>query len=208
MFIRSLAASAAVVVVAAAPASAEVLLFQPATLSAEPGSTVRALVLLRESSVPLRGYSLEVRGSSAPDQGGGRGVLPPVRVDTAQTNFFDPRNLITAGGLVRDGVLSVISPRPFGGVFVSAVTTTGTITATAGVNDVLAEIVFRIAPDSPLGTTEFDFGTLTALGDANGSAVPFTSTGVSVTVIPGPAALALLGLAGVAAARRRREAGV
>ena len=67
-----------------------------------PGDTFSVLFLLQDNSTPLFGYSLEVDVLAQPKSVGS------ITADIALTNFFDERNLITAGGATRDPDFSFI----------------------------------------------------------------------------------------------------
>jgi len=122
----------------------------------------------------------------------------------SQSTFLDDRNLITAGGAVRDSVFSSILGQPDGGVFVTAITEDlSTVISTPGVNDALARIAIAISPDA-FGDFHVSVGEGTALSDAEGFPVPFDSESVTITVIPEPHSLILMMAAAALCISRRR----
>ncbi len=153
--------------VAADRATIPALVFDSPDTFGIPGGEVRVLVLIEDLGVPLFGYSLDV--DVAPVMGATGSLVPSV----SETNFFDARNLITAGGAMRDGFFSVIQLSPDDGLFVSTNTDDASaVLATADVNDVLVELVFDASNDAR-GTFEISFGPGSALANAGGKAVPF-----------------------------------
>lgn len=187
--------------------------FDPATFDVMAGESITFLVFLRDSPSALFGYSLDVVIEPDPAAAGG------VVVDPSMTNFFDEQNLITAGGAMRDPVFSLILPMA-DGVFISTNTSDlSTVSPVPGVNDVLAQIVLNVSPDaSGSFTVLLDDGT--ALADASGASVPFTSNEITINVTPLPMAdpvaapamggvavgglVGLIGFAGMQTLQRRR----
>lgn len=157
--------------------------------------------LIQDTVTPLFGYSLDLERMPVT-----RGVASGASIDPSMSNFFDERNLLTAGGLERDQDFSIIAGDGSGGVFISTNATTldGT-TPVAGVNDVLAEVVFTIDSSVP-GDYVFQLGSGSALSDTSGFPVDFESTPLTITVIPSPAGglLIISGIGPVALRRRRR----
>jgi hypothetical protein len=70
--------------------------------------------------------------------------------------------------------------------------------------DMIDSIDAPLAIDTSFLTSVIDFSIYTQLPGPN-SRVKFNVTGVQVTVIPAPASIALLGISGIAIARRRRK---
>ena len=92
---------------------------------------------------PLVGYSLEVTAVAD------AGAAGSVTADPASTNFFDQRNLITAGGATRDPLFSVIQDNGSGGVTVDTVTADfSAVLAVDDMNDVLAQVFFDVPLDA------------------------------------------------------------
>ena len=177
------------------PVAGEVIAPEQASLLIEPGGSASAIYLLSESRTPLFGYSLDFEIIPSPSASG------TLSIDTTATNFFDLRNLITAGGLMRDPVFSTIAGRPTGAFVSTNVLGDGLVTATQGVNDVLAELVFRASPDAE-GTFEVRLTDGSALSDGMGFGVPFDALTLSINVVPQPVAPMLL-IAGIVFFRRR-----
>lgn len=194
---RVLGAGLAAAVLGALPASAGVARPEVSLLEARPGETVRVLWLVEGIETPLFGYSLGVaRLGADPDAVGN------IAIDAAATNFFEPRNLITAGGGSLHPLFTVIAPDGSGGIFLSTNTADfSTVLPVAGVNDVLAELVFEVGLDA-LGVFEFGLGPISALSDGAGFPVGFDGGTLTILVVPTPWGLALLGL-GLGAQRRR-----
>jgi len=166
-------------------------------------------------TTPLFGYSLDIDIAPA------AGATGAVSVDLSLTNFFDSMNLITAAGATRDPLFSAISDTGDGGAFLSTNTADlSTVTASAGFNDVLAELVFTSTADAS-GDFTVSLGPVSALSDALGFPVAFTFAPLTITVgaaspppppppgqivpLPTPFALTLAGLTPVALLRRRRN---
>jgi hypothetical protein len=169
------------------------------TIDALPGSQVSVLWMIETSTAPLFGYSLDL--NLLADVSGTRTGSTVINTDAS--NFFDQKNLITAGGGTRDQIFSVMLGDGSGGAFISTNSNDGSVfMAEAGVNDVLAEIVFDISADAS-GVFVFDLGPGSALSDANGFPVDFTGIGLELNVVPSPGALSLPCVAFLAARRRR-----
>lgn len=190
----------------AAPfASAELIRPESAALDVISGGTGSTIIILDDSVTPLFGYSLELKVVPL------AGAVGSVTIDAAASSFFDSRNLITAAGLTRDPVFSVLQSTP-SGMFLSTNTSDlSTITAVPGVNDALAQVVFRASPDAA-GQFELRFADGTALSDGQGFAVGFTSDVLTITVvIPTPGVLAIAACGGAIVCfgpgRRRPSAG-
>ncbi len=152
--------------------------FDPMDQMVDAGGEVRVLVLIEESAVGLFGYSLDI--DIAP-VGAATGSLVP---NVSLTNFFDARNLISAGGAMRDGFFSVIEGSADGGVFIS--TNTNDLSAVfpvPGVNDVLAELVLDASTDAA-GEFRIEFGSGTALSDTAGMPIAFASSSATVMIAP------------------------
>ena len=189
---------AVIVMCGCAPARAELIDWSDAGLEVLPGASATSLALLGESVTPLFGYSLDLEIVAL------AGSTGTISIDTAATNFFLARNLIAAGGAALDPVFSVIQPA-MNGAFISANTADlSTVTATPGVNDVLAQLFFAASSDAS-GDFEVRVGGGTALSDGNGFPVAFESRSLPIRVIPAPASLALL-VGGLMAIGRRRGA--
>ena len=134
------------------------------------GQTESMLFLLRLNTTPLFGYSLDIDIVPA------AGATGSVTVNVGLTNFFEVRNLITAGGAELDPLFSVILDTGDGGVFVSANTADGsTVLAVDDVNDVLVQVFFEASPDAG-GDFMIELGPGSALSDGSGFAVPFAFT--------------------------------
>ena len=159
-----------------------------------PGTTFDVLFTIYDTeSTPLFGYSLDVDVMSNTDAVGN------LSVNIDLTNFFDDRNLISAGGAVRDPLFSDIVNTGDGGAFITTNTTGGsTVLVVAGVNDVLAQVFFDVSPDA-FGDFTIELGPASTIGTTDFDFTPHT-----FTVVPEPSTL-LLCLAGVAVVRRRRR---
>lgn len=165
-----------------------------------PGSQVSVLWLVQDITTPLFGYSLEITPAAEARSSN----LSSVGVDLDATNFFPGRNFILAGGGTLDPSFSVIQDNGSGGVFISTNTADlSAILAAAGVNDVLAEVVFTAGADA-LGDFVFEVGPATALSDTGGFPVDYVSETLTIRVIPAPMAVGVLGIAALATTRRRR----
>ena len=169
------------------------------TLDVLPGSQVSVLWLIETSLTPLFGYSLDLNllGDLSDDRTG------TTVINTEASNFFDDKNFITAAGGTRDPIFSVMIADGSGGAFISSNTNDGSVfLAQAGINDVLAEIVFDISADAS-GRFVFDLGPGSALSDATGFPVSFTGSGLEINVVPFPGILSIPCVAFLAARRRR-----
>ena len=181
-------------------AMAEIIRFDAASLELRPGDRASVLVLLDESVTPLFGYSLDIERS-------GPAGVDGLSINLDQTNFFDDRNLFTAGGETRDPLFSVIRGTPGGGAFISTNTESGAeLLAEPVGNDVLAELIFD-AGAGGLGRYEITLGAGTTLSTALGDPVAFAPTSLTITVIPAPAAASFLLLAGLWRGASRRRGG-
>jgi hypothetical protein len=145
-------------------------------LGLETGETEALLFLLQGNVTPLFGYSLEIEIVPIDDATG------TVDVCVVQTNFFDERNLIIAGGAPLDEDFALIFGTPEGGVFINANTADGsTVLAVPDVNDVLAEVHFTAGTDAS-GEFEIVLAAATALSDVDGFEVPYTASLATVNV--------------------------
>ncbi|MFG0244849.1 MAG: hypothetical protein ACF8MF_02200 [Phycisphaerales bacterium JB052] len=163
------------------------------------GSRVSMLWLVEDVQDPLFGYSLQLEPIA------NQGSIGSVTVDVNATNFFEPRNLIMAGGGEINSALSIIQPSGVHGIFMSANITDANnpIVPHTGINDVLAEVVWDISQDA-LGTFTFELGQATVLSDPDGFAVPFEGRSLVITVVPAVPTTALsLGTLAVLSHRRR-----
>jgi len=164
-------------------ARAEVISVDAPALTVEPGDTFSVLFLLQDNSTPLFGYSLDIEATGSPNSVGS------IVADITLTNFFDSRNLITAGGAVRDPLFSVIVDNGNDGVFISTNTDDGsTVLANDGVNDVLAQVFFYVSEDAS-GDFQIDLNPGSVLSNAEGDAVIYNYLPGTVTVVPAPAAI-------------------
>lgn len=195
------AAIIAVVGLGPLAASGGLIDLSDANMTATPGQTVSALVLIEEDAVPLLGYSLDIN------------ILPTIRstgsitANIALTNFFPTRNLFLAAGKTLDATFSVVTDPGDGGVFINAIAADlSTVLPTPGVNDVLAEVFFDISPDAA-GDFVVQLGPATALADANSDPISFSFTPATITVVPEPATAAVLVLTCVAGYSARRRIG-
>ncbi len=181
--------------------SAEAAFIRPETTSVttDGSSELSVRWLIEDVDVPLFGYSLVLERSVLTGDSTGGAII-----DVAATNFFDERNLITAGGLTRDMDFSLIQGDGAGGAFVSTnADVLAGVTPTPGLNDVLVQVVFSIEVSQP-GEYMFQLGTGSALSDTGGFPVGFDSEPLVITVVPVPATSMLLVVAGLAATRRTR----
>ncbi|MEK6677121.1 MAG: PEP-CTERM sorting domain-containing protein [Planctomycetota bacterium] len=156
---------------------------------AGPNTTVSLLVRLSDNNDPLIGYSLNV--DVAPEPGAVGGLRPNV----ALSNFFPEKNLITRGGGFLHPVFSLIQESRDAGLFINAqeLRLRPVTTASPGINDVLAQLVFDVLPGSN-GLFTIGFGPFTVLVDGAFDAVPFNAATFQLFV-PEPMT-ALLILAG------------
>ncbi|MBI1827248.1 MAG: hypothetical protein HY287_03600 [Planctomycetes bacterium] len=163
----------------AATQGSEQIVVQLQTTVVTPGTTPSILFLIRNNSTPLLGYSLDV------DFAPFGSVQGSVTANIASTNFYDVRNLFTAGGKTRDPLFSVILDGSDGGVFVNTITSDdSTVLAVDGVNDALAQVVLNTSADA-CGIWEIKLGQATALSDANGSPVTYNFASGFVIVTDG-----------------------
>lgn len=197
-WLQAVAQISAATALVALPARAELISASPSILQLLPGATAPAMFELEESQVPLLGYSLELELVPL------LGATGTVSVETATTNFYDPRNLITAGGLVRDPDFSVILPTPTGGVFINTITEIGSVMATPSVNDALAQVYFTASPDAA-GDFQVILTDATALADEFGSPVEYDFTGAVIHLIPEPTGTLILASIVLLFARRERR---
>lgn len=168
-----------------------------------PGSQVSVLWLVQDVTTPLFGYSLDIDLVTSPIALSE--VTGTVAVDAAATNFFESRNLILAAGGELDTFFTLIESDDAGGVFINTNTADfSTILPAAGVNDVLAEVVFTASADA-LGDFTFELGPGTALSDGAGFPVPFGGSSLTISVIPAPGGTVLCAIVGAVALRRRRS---
>jgi hypothetical protein len=162
-----------------------------------PGSQVRVLWIVDDVSAPLFGYSLDLNLVSS--------GLGSVTANDSESNFFESRNLIVAGGRELDPLFSVINSDGLGGLFLSTNTSDfSSVIATSGVNDVLAEIVFDVSEDAS-GEFVFDLASGTALSDSDGFPVAFDQVALSIHVVPAPLSALPIGAVGLLSIRRRRS---
>jgi hypothetical protein len=160
-----------------AAVTGERIIVEGQTTIALPGQTVSVQFLIRDNTTPLMGYTVEALAATQ------SGAVGSVTANVALTNFFDQQNLISAGGAVRDPLFSFIEDNGGGGVTVSTITDDASnVVAVDGVNDVLAEVFFDVAPDA-LGDFAVELGSATVLVDANVAAVPFTFTPGTIRVL-------------------------
>ena len=146
------------------------------TTFALPGTTVSVLFLIRDNSTPLLSYTLDV---NIVPQSGSTGT---VTANVSATNFYDVRNLITAGGAMRDPFFSVIQDNGSGGVSVTTITSDlSTVQAVDNVNDVLAQVFFDV-PQGALGDFTIELASGSVLVDGNAASVPFTFTPGTIQV--------------------------
>ncbi len=179
-------------------ASAELIRPESAALDVIAGGTGSTIIILDDSVTPLFGYSLQLEIVPL------AGAIGSLTIDAAASSFFDSRNLITAAGLMRDPVFSVLQSTPTGMFLSTNTSDLSTITAVPGLNDALAQIVFR-ASDDASGQFEVRFADGTALSDGQGFAVGFMSQPLTISVVvPAPGVLAL-GAAGFVTASPRRR---
>jgi IPTL-CTERM motif len=168
---------------AKAVAGTEQIIVVPSTTTALPGQTVSVLLLVRDNTTPLVGYSLEVFTTEA----GAVGLVP---ASATSTNFFDAQNLISAcpvaicpTGAIRDPFFSVIADNGSGGVTIDTVTDDfSTVLAFDNVNDVLAEVFFD-APLDAIGDFTIQLGSSSTLIDGNAASVSFAFTPGTIRVL-------------------------
>lgn len=147
----------------------ESVIVEERSLVAVPGQTVKFKLRLFNSTTPLFGYSMAVVAIPL------AGATGSVSGDPAQSSFFPSRNLFLAAPShpPLDPVFSVILPLASNGVFVNANTADGSsVTGSAGVNDILAEVAFTPSATAQ-GVFEIRLGQASALANGAGQAVPF-----------------------------------
>ena len=146
------------------------------TTFALPGTTVSVLFLIRDNTTPILSYTLDV--NIVPQSGS----LGTVTANVSATNFYDVRNLISAGGAMRDPFFSVIQDNGGGGVSVTTITSDlSTVQAVDKVNDVLAQVFFDV-PQDALGDFSIELGSGSVLVDGNAATVPFSFTPGTIRV--------------------------
>ena len=156
-------------------ASTEWVIVEGLTTFALPGTTVSVLFLIRDNTTPLLSYTLDV---NIVPQSGSTGT---VTANVSMTNFYDVRNLITAGGAMRDPFFSVIQDNG-SGVSVTTITSDlSTVQAVDNVNDVLAQVFFDVPPDA-LGDFTIELASGSVLVDGNAATVPFAFTPGTISV--------------------------
>ncbi len=161
---------------------AERIDFQIDSIEVQAGSSASVLVVIRENTTNLAGYSLNV------DVVGVGDALGDVVVDVGASNFFPSRNLIVQDaddGL--DPVFSVISDPGDGGVFFNAQSLSGETVELAqpGFSDVLGELILDVSPDA-LGRFTLSLGPGTVLFDGL-DGVAFDTQALEISVVPEPA---------------------
>jgi hypothetical protein len=148
----------------------EQIIVEGQTTLALPGTTVSALFMIRDNTTPILSYTLDV--NIVPQSGS----IGTVTANVAMTNFHDVRNLITAGGAMRDPFFSMIEDNDSGGVSITTITADfSTVVAVDNVNDVLAQVFFDVPPDA-LGDFTIALEAASILVDGNASPVPFAFT--------------------------------
>ncbi len=161
-------------------ASTEQIVVETTSSVIPPGGNLSLLVLLKANITPVLGYSLDVRIIPDPSS---RGALT---VNTSTTNFFDSRNLITAGGATRDPFFSVIQDNGVSGVFVNTITDDdSTVLALDGVNDVLVQVMLQASADA-CGPFSIELGNASALSDGSAQAIPYSFSSPIFLVNNGP----------------------
>jgi hypothetical protein len=194
---RGLAATILCVLISTSSAPAErIELIGPSGV-VQAGMPVSVLVVLRENTTNLVGYSLNV------DVNGVVGSMGSVSADPTASNFFPSRNLIEQDpDDALDSIFSIITDPGDGGVFVNAQSQSGQPVdlALPGFSDVLAEVVFDTSSDA-FGLFEISLGPATTLFDGANS-VAFDSPTLSIQVVPEPHLALWIG--GVWLALRRR----
>ena len=154
----------------------EQIIVEGQTTFALPGRTVSVLFLIRANTTQLLSYTLDVNIVPQSDSMG------TVTANVSATNFYDVRNLITAGGAMRDPFFSVIQDNGDDGVSVTTITSDlSTVQAVDNVNDVLAEVFFDV-PQNALGDFTIVLASGSALVDGNAASVPFTFTPGTIRV--------------------------
>lgn len=148
--------------------SSEEIIIEPVSLNVPPGAEASVLFLIRNNVTPLLGYSLDIQFVPEP------GTTGDIIANVTATNFYDFRNIITAGGATRDPFFSVIQASGSGGVFVNTITdNNSTVLATPSVNDLFVQVFIDASTDA-CGFFRIELGPSTALSDSIGSPIPFT----------------------------------
>lgn len=179
-----------IVLVASRPQTtrAETIVLLGPTTPVAQGSTVTVIALLADNTTNLVSYSLDVDVLPAAGSAGSvTGLGEPA------SNFFEVRNLIERDpDDSLDPLFSLIAPSADGGVFLNALSASGTPVdlAIPGVSDALGQIVFEVSADA-LGTYQISLGPGSDLFDGAGD-VAFDSNVVTIDVVPEPTALGLL----------------
>jgi hypothetical protein len=159
-----------------AASTGERIIVEGQTTITVPRQTVSVLFLIRDNTTPILSYTLDV---NIVPQSGSTGTLT---ANVAATNFFDARNLITAGGAMRDPFFSVIQDNGGGGVSVTTITSDlSTVLAVDNVNDVLAQVFFDV-PQDALGDFTIELASGSVLVDGNAASIPFTFTPGTIRV--------------------------
>jgi hypothetical protein len=162
--------------VTTATVTGERIIVESQTTFALPGTTVSVLFLIRDNTTPLLSYTLDVNIVPQSDATG------TVMANVSATNFFDARNLITAGGAMRDPFFSVIQDNGNGGVSVTTITSDlSTVQAVDDVNDVLAQVFFDV-PQDALGDFTIELSSGSVLVDGNAASIPYTFTPGTIRV--------------------------
>lgn len=155
---------------------------EPSFQNVIPGNSISMLFLIESSEpTPIFGYSVDIDIVQDLDT---EGLLS---ANAELTNFFDERNLITAGGATRDPEFSQILSTSDGGVFITTNTADdSTVMAVPGVNDVLAEVFVDVPLDAK-GEFRIELGPASTIGEAG-----FSYESATIIVVPEPTALTLL----------------
>ena len=171
--------------------------------SVQAGQSFTTQIVLSESTTPLVGYTLAMDIQAA------LGAQGTVTADLDLTNFYEPQNLIVAGGGELYSFFTAIYSYGEHGAFLTTNSDDlSSYLAVKGVNDVLAEIVWDVSPDAS-GTFEISLGEGTALSDEFAFPVDFFSVLFEIEIetipipLPAPVWLGAVGLAGVVLLRRR-----
>jgi hypothetical protein len=158
-------------------ATGERVIVDGQTTIALPGQTVSVIFLIRDNTTPILSYTV---GANAVAQVGATGAMT---ANVSATNFYDQRNIFTAGGAMRDPFFSTIEDNGSGGVSVTTITADfSTVLAVDNVNDVLAQVFFDV-PEDALGDFTIALGAASILVDGNASPVPFAFTPGTIRVL-------------------------
>jgi len=158
-------------------ASTERVIVEGQTTFALPGTTVSVLFLIRDNTTPILSYTIETNAVAQ------TGATGSVTANVSATNFFDVRNLITAGGAMRDPFFSTIEDNGNSGVSVTTITSDlSTVLAVDDVNDVLAQVFFDV-PQDALGDFSIDLASGSVLVDGNAATIPFAFTPGTIHVV-------------------------